>query len=147
MTDAEDFSPERLRTLRWERGITQSRLASLCGVSVWTIGRWETGRVTPAASAWSRVLKRLSSAESVPDIPPRVRPTEAVFTLEPGHRYTIRSSAKDGYGACIHVDKMSVFEYVSKKGIHHYFKEARGGWSRTFTDAQLVGKIIREVAG
>ena len=38
-----------------------------------------------------------------------------------------------------------IFKYIGKHGIHHCFKEIHGGWSRTYTDAQLVGKDIKEV--
>ena len=37
------------------------------------------------------------------------------------------------------------FVYVKKSGLHHYFRELNGGWSRTYTDAQLIGKRIKEV--
>ena len=54
-------------------------------------------------------------------------------------------------GACYDIDKGSekippfVYRYVGKQGIHHCFREIYGGWSRTFTDQQLIGKTIREV--
>ena len=37
------------------------------------------------------------------------------------------------------------FRYIGKQGIHHCFQEVNGGWSRTYTDPQLVGKKIKEV--
>ena len=39
-----------------------------------------------------------------------------------------------------------VFEYSGMKGLHHCFKEIHGGWSRTYTDAQLIGKKIEEIS-
>ena len=41
--------------------------------------------------------------------------------------------------------KGCIFVYVRKEGRHHMFKEKRGGWIRTYTDTQLMGKKIREV--
>ena len=38
-----------------------------------------------------------------------------------------------------------IFEYAGKQGIHHCFKANPGGWSRTYTDNQLIGKKIKEV--
>lgn len=38
-----------------------------------------------------------------------------------------------------------LFRYEGKQGIHYVFRETRGGWSRTYTDAQLIGKTIEEV--
>lgn len=38
-----------------------------------------------------------------------------------------------------------IFLYLRKDGKHHIFREERGGWTRTYTDVQLMGKTIREV--
>ena len=38
------------------------------------------------------------------------------------------------------------FEYMGKRGIHHCFRSVFGGWSRTYTDYQLVDKKILEVS-
>ena len=37
------------------------------------------------------------------------------------------------------------YRYVGKRGIHHMFREINGGWLRTYTDAQLIGKHIKEL--
>ena len=42
-------------------------------------------------------------------------------------------------------EKDCIFEYLKDEGIHHCFREVRGGWSRTYTDAQLVGKNVKEI--
>ncbi len=38
-----------------------------------------------------------------------------------------------------------VFRYEGKQGIHHIFREVRGNWTRTYTDAQLIGAKTEEV--
>ena len=38
-----------------------------------------------------------------------------------------------------------VFKYEGKQGIHHIFREVRGNWTRTYTDAQLIGAKTEEV--
>ena len=38
-----------------------------------------------------------------------------------------------------------VFKYEGKQGIHHVFREVRGNWTRTYTDAQLIGTRTEEV--
>ena len=38
-----------------------------------------------------------------------------------------------------------VFRYCGKKGVHHVFREVKCGWTRTYTDAQLIGKEVRRV--
>ena len=35
--------------------------------------------------------------------------------------------------------------YIGKQGKHHIFKAIHGDWTRTYTDAQLIGKSIQEV--
>ena len=40
-----------------------------------------------------------------------------------------------------------IFRYLGKVGIHHTFAEICGNWTRTYTDAQLVGKELIEVSG
>lgn len=39
-----------------------------------------------------------------------------------------------------------VFRYIGKSGIHYCFREERGGWMRTYTSNQLIGKRIKEVS-
>lgn len=34
--------------------------------------------------------------------------------------------------------------YMGKEGIHHKFYEKVGKWIVTYTDSQLIGKIIKE---
>lgn len=38
-----------------------------------------------------------------------------------------------------------VFRYEGKQGIHHMFREVSGNWTRTYTDAQLIGARTEEV--
>ena len=42
-------------------------------------------------------------------------------------------------GECYRIDDF-IFKYLGKQGIHHYFMEINGGWTRTYTDVQLLGK-------
>ena len=150
MRSAKDFSPETLRTLRRERGLTQSRLAFLCCCSVNSIYYYETGRSSPRADIWERVKQVLSGkvkSASRQEQPAAKAVTANTFEL--GHSYTIRSGKSGtkptGYAGSVHVDMMSVFRYEGKRGIHHCFRETRGGWTRTYTDAQLIGKHVEEV--
>ena len=150
MRHAEVLSPETLRTLRRERGLTQSRLAFLCGICKDVIWRYEAGRRSPRANIWERVKQVLSG--QVESFPCRKQPApkaETANTFDVGHSYTIRN-AKGGTkpvecSGCAHVDMTSVFMYEGKQGIHHCFRETHGGWTRTYTDAQLIGKHVEEV--
>lgn len=54
-----------------------------------------------------------------------------------GKKYVVRDSAL--------TDKDEPFIYLGKQGKHHIFRHVAGGWTRTFTDPQLIGKFIQEV--
>ena len=62
--------------------------------------------------------------------------------LKAGEKYVLQSvnatinDSESGY----------TFRYLGKQGIHHTFREISGGWGRTYTDAQLVGKELIEVS-
>lgn len=43
---------------------------------------------------------------------------------------------------CYKIDGF-VFKYLGEQGIHHYFQEINGGWTRTYTDVQLIGRKIK----
>lgn len=38
-----------------------------------------------------------------------------------------------------------IFRYEGMSAIHHVFREIRGKWIQTYTDAQLIGKYVKEV--
>lgn len=38
---------------------------------------------------------------------------------------------------------MYIFTYQGKSGKHHVFKNSAGNWITTFTDPQLIGKVIK----
>ena len=69
-------------------------------------------------------------------------------TFTPGAYYMI-SRSRQKLPVSIHsrndVEEGYVFRYLRKEGPHHMFQEVVGGWLRTYTDAQLVGKFVDEV--
>ena len=75
--------------------------------------------------------------------------TQKIFEI--GHFYFIKDKIKTGMLKAgdtflnVSTGYGCVFIYLGKQGKHHVFKSVRGGWSRTYTDAQLIGKLIQEV--
>ena len=67
-------------------------------------------------------------------------PKNPEFTFQLGTCYTITDKPAQSTASDI-----PVFKYEGKQGIHHCFREIHGGWSRTYTDNQLVEKRIKEV--
>ena len=53
-----------LKELRKQRGLTQSKLAILCGVSSQTVSRWERGTVAPDLASFV-ALCRVFGAQSM----------------------------------------------------------------------------------
>lgn len=79
-----------------------------------------------------------------PDPPPK----PVIFEFKFGHSYSIYSNGKNSHNynwLSPECGTFCVFRYEGKRGIHHIFKEVKGGWTRTYTDAQLIGKHIKEV--
>ena len=62
--------------------------------------------------------------------------------LRAGGKYVLQSLTTSGNNPEVGY----TFRYLGKQGIHHMFREICGGWSRTYTDAQLVGKEVIEVS-
>ena len=50
---------ERIKALRTRLGLSQAALGALIGVSVTSVNRWESGRVSPKAGPVLAVIARL----------------------------------------------------------------------------------------
>ena len=78
----------------------------------------------------------------------RERAAQAIKrTFTPGACYQVRRTKAKGFLSTSRDDPEEgyAFIYLRKEGIHHIFREAKNGWLRTYTDAQLVGKFVDEV--
>lgn len=149
----EDFSPELLLRKREAAGLTRKELSKYSNVSIDAIRDYEYGRRRPMADKWERLQKGLERIRAhLPDTwrepEPASPPSSPKFIFEVGHRYSIRDHNAGGKyvdGFNPQYGTLCVFRYEGKAGIHHCFREERGGWTRTYTDQQLVGKQIEEV--
>lgn len=158
--------------LRESRGITQKELSQLSGISVTNIQRYETHKCLPEVKNYNKLAKffgwkiitltqsevpspkrSYKKLEDLPPFEPVKLPEVVKFTFLEGHNYTISkivyTEKYRGGQNSKHVDTLwsddCVFRYEGKQGIHHIFREVRGNWTRTYTDAQLIGKRISEV--
>lgn len=89
--------------------------------------------------AYRELVKVLNYREPSPVF---MMPQSPASRFQEGHIYRIRAAdmtRKDKW------ESECLFRYERQSGIHYIFREVRGGWTRTYTDAQLVGKIIKEV--
>lgn len=133
-----EYSPEKLRVMREAAGLSKEKLARAIGKSDAAIRKYEAGKVYPDMETWEKLQAVLLDTS----------PPPPEFSFDAGHRYTIWEKAQGGqshkdYRASDRIEY--VFEYVGKAGIHHFFREVRNGWTRTYTDVQLMGKQIKEV--
>ncbi len=164
--DREEFTPELLRSKREQAGLLLEVLAQLANLKPETIEDYESGWRVPSRTAWRCIRNVLNmSKEEIANalaqekkikVDTWVTPTEkfspkiVTFKFEKGHCYSIKDAAKT-YGAKFDAGinpksgNYCIFRYEGKQGIHHKFMEIQGGWTRTYTDQQLIGKIIKEV--
>ena len=155
-----------LRTERNERSMTIKDLSLRSGVSPSAIHDYEKGRRKPTVDAYNKLAEILgwerlpptpkSSKKTQPeqvykatpidysDAPKIPKPVE--FFFSEGNTYKIYSSnAGSHYATGSSWENTCIFRYEGKIGIHHFFREIRGKWTRTYTDAQLIGKHIEEL--
>ena len=138
-----------LKQLRLSRGLSQNDLACATGIPLTAISNIENGKVKSELAIERLSIIRDYLENSFIKSEPVFIFTAFSFDIE--HLYSIKDKvgyrlghAKDdffdvetGYGC--------VFVYIGKHGKHHVFKSVRSGWTRTYTDAQLIGKSIQEV--
>ena len=140
-----------LHSLRMNRGITQQKLSQLSGVSPDTIRNCEYGTYLPTITTYNKLCKvfgwkeiteattksirQLTNTilEDLDELKPVKLPVPVEFTFIEGNNYSIEGA--DDF----------IFCYEGKQGIHHMFREVRGNWTQTYTDAQLIGKQVKEL--
>ena len=152
---------DKLKALRYTLGLTQSQLAEKIGVSETSLANCEKG-YTPLNEVKAPAQLKIRAFLEVQDISPAViAESKKVLGLEDrqkaihkhfiegkcyriyeGNYHDKKNTSRDTSWGCVHD---YIFMFMYKKGIHHIFREIRGGWTRTYTDAQLVGKKIQEV--
>ena len=149
-----------IKELRTALGLSKTRLAESLGVGRDTIRHWEDGTYTPQKRFQKR-LTDLFGEGNYPAIKPKSHPKEfydmeelasktaaqsraaIARTFTAGHCYNI----SDTKNASEYADlQRAILCYERKEGIHHVFREIRGKWIVTYTDAQLIGKHIKEVS-
>ncbi len=138
-----------LKKLRLARGLSQIDLACATGIPVRTIHEIENGKAKSKLANERVVIIQDYLENSFTKSEPAFIPPTFSFDIE--HLYSIKDKltlglsrrkedffdAETGYGC--------IFVYTGKHGKHHCFKSVRGDWTRTYTDAQLIGKSIQEV--
>ena len=163
----EKFTPEILRTEREQKGLSVEELGKLSGFKPETIQDYEAGWRIPSSTTWDKIRKVLNMNQEEqavlnkrrkePNIDTWITPNEKftpkiiTFSFDIGRCYSIRDTVRtSGAKYDLEINPKSgnfcIFKYVGQSGIHHKFIEIKGVWTRTYTNQQLIGKNIEEVA-
>ena len=154
-----------LEVKRLKRGLTRQELSRRSGVRMDSLKAYESGKQLPTVKNYNKLCEVLGLTP-IQVTTPRIkknnqrkpyprRPQEeseqslrlpglVCFKFEEGQKYKI-SETSSGVKGVKDAVKDCIFSYEGKEGIHHKFREVSGSWTRTYTDAQLVGKQIQEV--
>ena len=136
--------PFALKAFRINRGFSQKQIAQLIGVPASAIADCER-----------RSFKTHYNQNTFYTIKTFLEGQEQInlhFSFLEGHYYSIYNPSinSNQFGRAAYSSSSDerdyTFIYLRKEGIHHVFREINGGWTRTYTDAQLVGKKIIEVS-
>ena len=158
---------KKLGLLMGRAKLTTKELSQRTGISIKSLYDYQRGRRMPSLKGYNalaevfnwekekpkkkKLVKKRVMYEArkivIEEAPPLPKPVR--YEFEEGHMYRIseKTYVQDIFGQLKGMSPKwgeEIFRYEGKQGIHHCFREVRGGWSRTYTDAQLVGKHIRE---
>lgn len=133
---------QRLRKTRLFLNLTQRELSVRLGVSASSISRYENERtaVSPRVQKWvNRKYRQFHLNRKVF----KSSKDNSVCAFKPHKCYSIADDDKILHRLSFTFNY--VFQYLGTQGIHHCFREIHGGWSRTYTNSQLIDKRIMEV--
>ena len=132
----------RLRKARLFLNITQRELSIRLGVSASSISRYETER-TPVSLRVRKWVKRMYRKHNLAKRVIKSAKDNSVCAFMPQRCYSIADDDKILHRLSFPFSY--IFQYEGTQGIHHCFREIHGGWSRTYTNSQLIDKRIQEV--
>lgn len=157
------MNKDDIKSLRRTLRISQQELGNRLGVGRSTICSWECGKNVPKgmhAESLQAIFDDYSpKSEAIKENPireknDRYRQQEKAEKSVAARRESIQHSFTVGDCYIISENRLpldanilqhSILRYERKEGIHHVFREIRGKWIVTYTDAQLIGKYVEEV--
>ena len=135
---------QKLRKVRLYLNLTQKELGKRIGLSASTISNYENERrgVSPRVRKWVNKMYRKHQLSKKVIKSAR---ENTLCAFRPMKCYSINDDDRILHRHFSNFNLGYVFQYERTEGIHHCFREVRGGWSRTYTDWQLVDKRVLEV--
>ena len=150
-----------IKALRKTLGLSQKELGKRVGVDRGTISLWERGVSFPTKRHAGNLDTIFSDCPPLPEKDTEPRGKKRYYNAEEEAAKKLAENIKAisrtfTEGQCYIIGEtqqsvdsntiqQSILQYERKEGIHHVFREIRGKWIVTYTDAQLIGKFIREV--
>ena len=155
---------KKLFTIRQSLGLTQHALSEIIGVSEGSI--WNFQNIPYQSGCNTETRRKINSfinshqpkndKDDWPDFDAirqkdlqklEAQKAKIFHSFILGKRYCIQEGNPSPYEFEFNPlnGKGCIFIYLRKEGKHHVFREERGGWIRTYTDNQLIGKYIKEV--
>ena len=170
---SDDNDGLKLRILRETLGITQNEVALSIGVSPASVGRFERNSDTlKDEDVHDKILafmlaypenrideffdekmrkakeRQERKAKELAELRAKMKHSftegQSYFIFDSGNAKT-DSDDFESNDMKPETGKGCIFVYLRKEGRHHIFREKRGGWIRTYTDTQLMGKKIKKV--
>lgn len=154
-----------IRTIRKAHGLTQTEFGEKLGVERRTVSAWENGELNPRKANINAMQSLFG--QQLPSFYDNGKPkgrerthengaalSERMLSITPEKSKKLIEQTFE-QGKCYHISDKSInstpsnerfyLRYEKKDGIHHFFREIRGNWIVTYTDAQLIGKNIQEI--
>ncbi|MBQ3455674.1 MAG: helix-turn-helix transcriptional regulator [Synergistaceae bacterium] len=137
-----------------ERGYSVHDVSKLTGIKAYKVQSYVSGLILPTIRTYNRLARVFGwdmLHEKAPTIQGNAKPKQKMtelnvstscrkFTFTSGKKYVIKCQS-----GTLSEQAEYVFMYEGRQGIHHVFRELNGNWTRTYTDAQLIGKKLYEL--
>lgn len=135
---------QKLRKVRLYLNLTQRELGNRIGLSASTISSYENERRGVSARVRHWVNKMYRKHHLSKKVIKSAR-ENTLCAFMPQKCYSINDDDRILHRSISSLTLGYIFRYERTEGIHHCFREVYGGWSRTYTDWQLVDKRVLEV--
>ena len=135
---------QKLRKVRLYLNLTQKELGKRINLSASTISSYENERRGVSARVRKWVNKMYRKHQLSKKVIKSAR-DRTLCEFRPMQCYSINDDDRILHRSISSLTLGYIFRYERMEGIHHCFREIRGGWSRTYTDWQLVDKRVLEV--
>ncbi len=135
---------QKLRKVRLYLNLTQKELGKRIGLSASTISNYETEHRTVSLRVRKWVNKMYRKHHLSKKLIKSAR-DNTLCAFVPHRCYSINDDDRILHHHFANLIHGYIFQYERTEGIHHCFREIRGGWSITYTDCQLLDKRILEV--